>query len=76
MELADGPVRDVRAARDRRPGPGGTLLPGLVDVHCHGGGGASLATADADEVAAAAAWSPGRGTTAVVASLVTDRRSG
>lgn len=66
-------VVEVRAARPGDPAPVGTVLPGLVDVHCHGGGGASFATTDPDEVLAAAAWHRRRGTTSVVASLVTDR---
>jgi N-acetylglucosamine-6-phosphate deacetylase len=51
---------------------GVTLLPGLVDIHCHGGGGASFP--DATDVATArqAAHEHLRhGTTSLVASLVT-----
>ena len=44
-----------------------TLAPGLVDVHCHGGGGTSFA--EGPEIAAA--LHRGRGTTTTVASLVT-----
>jgi len=51
---------------------GRTVLPGLVDVHCHGGGGASFTSGDADQVAAAAAHHLARGTTALVGSAVTD----
>lgn len=48
------------------------LLPGLIDVHCHGGGGASFPDAqDGDEVRAAAAEHLAHGTTSLVASLVT-----
>lgn len=49
-----------------------TLLPGLVDLHCHGGGGASFPDAqDADEVRTAADEHLRHGTTSLVASLVT-----
>ena len=49
-----------------------TLLPGLVDVHCHGGGGASFPDATtADEVTRAAAEHLRHGTTSLVASTVT-----
>lgn len=52
-----------------------TVLPGLVDVHCHGGGGASFPDATtADEVATAAAEHLRHGTTTLVASLVTAPR--
>ena len=53
--------------------PDGFVLPGLVDVHVHGGGGASFNGADPASVGRAAAHHRGRGTTSVVASIVTDR---
>lgn len=49
-----------------------TVLPGLVDLHCHGGGGASFPDAlDADEARVAAHEHLRHGTTTLVASLVT-----
>lgn len=48
------------------------VLPGLVDVHCHGGGGASFPDATtAEQVATAAHEHLRHGTTTLVASLVT-----
>jgi N-acetylglucosamine-6-phosphate deacetylase len=52
--------------------PGGFVLPGLVDVHNHGGGGASSTGAGREELARAAAHHLGRGTTSVVVSVVAD----
>lgn len=50
-----------------------TILPGLVDLHCHGGGGAGFPDATEPEIALAAATEHLRhGTTSLVASLVTD----
>ncbi|WP_019925631.1 N-acetylglucosamine-6-phosphate deacetylase [Nocardia sp. BMG111209] len=46
------------------------VLPGLVDVHCHGGGGFGFPDADEAGIAAAAAFHRGRGTTTLVGSLV------
>jgi N-acetylglucosamine-6-phosphate deacetylase len=46
------------------------LVPGFVDVHCHGGGGASFG-ADPDASRAAAALHLAHGTTTLIASLVT-----
>ncbi|MFJ4655369.1 N-acetylglucosamine-6-phosphate deacetylase [Nocardia sp. NPDC088792] len=46
------------------------VLPGLIDVHCHGGGGYGFPETDADGVLAAANFHRGRGTTTLVASLV------
>jgi N-acetylglucosamine-6-phosphate deacetylase len=47
------------------------LLPGFVDMHCHGGGGGSFASADPDHIARAAAIHHMHGTTTLNASLVT-----
>ena len=48
------------------------ILPGLVDVHCHGGGGASFPDAlDASDAKRAAAEHLRHGTTTMVGSLVT-----
>lgn len=46
------------------------IVPGFVDMHCHGGGGASFDSADPAECARAAAHHRERGTTTLVASLV------
>ncbi|NUU16494.1 amidohydrolase family protein [Cellulomonas humilata] len=49
-----------------------TILPGLVDVHCHGGGGASFPDAvDAADAQRAVDEHRRHGTTSLVASLVT-----
>jgi N-acetylglucosamine-6-phosphate deacetylase len=46
------------------------LLPGFVDLHCHGGGGASFTSADPVQIAQAAAIHRAHGTTTMHASLV------
>ncbi len=54
------------------PAAGTTLLPGLVDLHDHGGGGASFPDArTADEARRAVHEHLRHGTTSLVASLVT-----
>jgi len=54
------------------PRPGTTLLPGLVDLHNHGGGGASFPDAtDVADARRAAVEHLRHGTTSLVASLVT-----
>jgi N-acetylglucosamine-6-phosphate deacetylase len=77
----DGPAQvhvegDRISAIDTEPGFAGgedaVLLPGLVDVHCHGGGGASFTAGSADEARAAAAHHLRHGTTTQLGSLVTD----
>lgn len=50
---------------------GSFIVPGLVDVHCHGGGGASFPDdLDEESIRSAIAAHRGGGTTALVASLV------
>ncbi len=62
--------RIVRVGRDVSGASGTFLLPGLVDVHCHGGGGHGFPDADAGGVRAAVAHHVARGTTTLLASLV------
>ncbi len=53
-----------------------TLLPGLVDVHCHGGGGVGFPDAtDPDAARVAVREHLAHGTTTLVASLVTAARA-
>ena len=59
---ADEAVRDLGSV---------TLVPGFVDLHCHGGGGAAFTDGPEDARRALAAHAS-RGTTSMVASLVTD----
>jgi N-acetylglucosamine-6-phosphate deacetylase len=66
--VVDGDRFDGVIERDGEPT--GWVLPGFVDVHCHGGGGFSLANGDPHSARAAAAFHASRGTTSVVASLV------
>ncbi len=51
---------------------GGLVLPGLVDVHCHGGAGSSFSDPDARAHGVAADEHLRHGTTSLVASVVTD----
>jgi len=69
-----GPADEVPPAwRDAVPAPSDeTILPGLVDIHCPGGGGASFPDATTpEEVRRAADEHLRHGTTSLVASLVT-----
>jgi N-acetylglucosamine-6-phosphate deacetylase len=47
------------------------VLPGFVDMHVHGGGGASFTEGTSDEARQAAQFHRGRGSTTMLASLVT-----
>jgi N-acetylglucosamine-6-phosphate deacetylase len=46
------------------------IVPGFVDLHCHGGGGHTFTTGDAAQARAAAAFHLAHGTTTMLASLV------
>jgi N-acetylglucosamine-6-phosphate deacetylase len=46
------------------------ILPGFVDLHCHGGGGHTFTTGDGDSARGAAAFHLRHGTTTMLASLV------
>jgi N-acetylglucosamine-6-phosphate deacetylase len=47
-----------------------TIAPGYIDIHCHGGGGHTVTSRDPAEVAEVAAHHLSRGTTTMLASLV------
>jgi len=50
----------------------GTLAPGFVDIHSHGGGGAAFPSGDPADAATVLATHRAHGTTTMVASLVSD----
>ena len=54
VTVADGVIQGLRPATDADADSAGILLPGLVDIHNHGGGGASFHSTSADEIAVAA----------------------
>jgi N-acetylglucosamine-6-phosphate deacetylase len=75
IQLA-GPLIEATGTGDA-PGPpdidlrGQWVLPGFVDLHVHGGGGASFTDGPAGQARQAAAFHAHRGTTTMLASLVT-----
>jgi len=76
VQVRDGLIAAVGPAdtfaADVRPAPTDDLvLPGLVDLHCHGGGGHSFDALTPGEALAAVAEHRRHGTTTLVASLVT-----
>jgi len=85
LTVRDGLIEQIGAAQpgaNGSNGPGaerGTyvvdlagrwVLPGFVDIHCHGGGGASYTETDPARLATAAAAHRRHGTTTTMASLV------
>ena len=63
------PPRDAHVAEP----VSGTILPAYVDIHCHGGGGTAFTDLDDEAAARAAHHHHSRGTTSLLASLVTMR---
>ncbi|MGW4248246.1 N-acetylglucosamine-6-phosphate deacetylase [Nocardia sp. NPDC004722] len=57
--------------RELPPEYAGTVVPGLVDIHTHGGFGHRFDTDDAAQARAAAAFHHRQGSTTVLASIVT-----
>ncbi|MEU4649082.1 amidohydrolase family protein [Nocardia fluminea] len=85
-EIADGVVEfedgliswvgDVanHPAPERLPASSDDLvLPGLIDLHCHGGAGFGFPNADAEGARVAAAHHRAHGTTGLMGSLVSDQ---
>lgn len=50
----------------------GTLIPGFVDIHCHGGGGYYFSDINIENIKKARAVHRAHGSTTVIASLVTE----
>jgi N-acetylglucosamine-6-phosphate deacetylase len=69
LEIAGGRIAAITPAGGE-PQPV-TVIPGMVDLHVHGGGGASFDAPDAEQVRAVAAYHHHHGSTAMLASLVT-----
>jgi N-acetylglucosamine-6-phosphate deacetylase len=77
LTVRDGLIEQVGTGTpDAVPGhdavdlAGGWVLPGFVDIHCHGGGGASYTERDQERLAVAVAAHRRHGTTTTMASLV------
>ena len=60
-----------RAAREITLPPGSSILPGLIDLHCHGAAGGGFPTGDSRACRAAVGFLHRSGTTTLLASLVT-----
>ncbi|RGA02708.1 N-acetylglucosamine-6-phosphate deacetylase [Microbispora triticiradicis] len=74
LTIEDGRITHIgrgQAPRDGHGLGGRTVVPGFVDIHSHGGAGGSFPDGDPETAAEAAALHLGRGSTTLVASLVT-----
>lgn len=60
-----------RGAEELKLPPGSSILPGLVDLHCHGAAGGGFPTGDSHACRDAVSFLHRNGTTTLLASLVT-----
>ena len=74
LEIEDGVIRSINSGTlpeyDLRYE--GILIPGFVDIHCHGGGGKYFASLNDSEISQVIATHRSGGTVAGLASLVTE----
>jgi N-acetylglucosamine-6-phosphate deacetylase len=65
----DGPTI-LAVTEDHRHAGDDVIVPGFIDLHCHGGGGHTFTTGDPAAARGAAAFHLAHGTTTMLASLV------
>ena len=74
LEIEDGVIRSINSgtAPEYDLRYEGILIPGFVDIHCHGGGGEYFASMTDSEISQVIATHRAGGTVAGLASLVTE----
>ena len=74
IEVNNGIITSIRSSCDSQAEREitGVLIPGFVDIHCHGGGGFYFSNTDIASVKKAREMHRSHGTTTVIASLVTE----
>ena len=74
LEISDGVIASVNEGKHEAPDQqvSGILLPGFIDIHCHGGGGHYFSATSPDSTTAAINAHKKTGTTSLVASLVSE----
>ncbi len=68
-----GPASEFRGLLPEDRPAGRILIPGLVDLHCHGAYGSDFSEGDLDGASRAARYLHSRGTTTLIASVVTGK---
>jgi N-acetylglucosamine-6-phosphate deacetylase len=74
IETSNGVIASINPGTHSKPDCSidGVLIPGFVDIHCHGGGGYYFSATSADSITAAISAHKRMGTTSIVASLVSE----
>ena len=74
IESSDGVITSLNSGIHSNPDTttDGVLIPGFVDIHCHGGGGYYFSASSPESIGAAINAHKKTGTTSLVASLVSE----
>jgi N-acetylglucosamine-6-phosphate deacetylase len=74
IDVSENLIRSVNSGVHPSPGQliDGVLIPGFVDIHCHGGGGKYFSALTPGEIHSVIETHRGHGTTTLFASLVTE----
>lgn len=74
IEVSENLIRSVNTGVHPAPDQiiDGTLIPGFVDIHCHGGGGKYFSALTPGEIHSVIETHRGHGTTTLIASLVSE----
>lgn len=74
IESSDGVITSINPGIHSKPDSftDGVLIPGFIDIHCHGGGGQYFSATSPDLISTAINAHKKTGTTSMVASLVSE----
>ena len=74
IEVSENLIRSINSGAHPAPDQiiDGTVIPGFVDIHCHGGGGKYFSALTPGEIHSVIETHRGHGTTSLFASLVTE----
>ena len=74
VEISENVIRSVNSGVNSSPDQtiDGVLIPGFVDIHCHGGGGKYFSALTPGEIHSVIETHRGHGTTSLFASLVSE----
>lgn len=74
IEVSENLIRSINSGVHPAPDQivDGTVIPGFVDIHCHGGGGKYFSALTPGEIHSVVETHRGHGTTSLFASLVTE----
>ena len=72
IEVTDGLITSLEAQGSVDLEIVGTLIPGFVDMHCHGGGGSYFSAKNVEDIQKVIDTHKKNGTTTTIASLVSE----